>query len=141
MTEAAAFDEDFIAAFRAEMMRPASHRTESFELREMQSRSSRDGARGRFFVTPHAVRRYIERYRRGASYETALDELILLTSAGKHVGPSNSAGGGELWRGPRIGTKAKQDRRSRIRFVVANGERGELPQVLTVLGHRREDRC
>jgi len=41
-------------------------------------------ATGRFFITPHAVRRFIKRVRPGASYNEALGELIRL-SDGAHL--------------------------------------------------------
>lgn len=135
------FDEGAIAAFRAEMRRPErAHETHAIEVREAQSLADpKRGATGRFFVTPHAVSRYRERYRQACGYRHALRELILITSAGKRVGPTHD-GRGEIWRGPRIGSKAKQDRRSRLRFVVCAGAHGEKPQVVTVLAPR-EKRC
>lgn len=130
-------DESMIASFRAAIFRPEhGHRTHGMEARESASLADpKSGARGRFFVTPHAVERYRERFRQTVGYRTALRELILITSAAKRVGTTHD-GRGEIWRGPRIGAKSKQDRRSRLRFVVANGERGELPQVVTVLAPR-----
>lgn len=135
------FTEDVLEAMRAEMRIPSrAHETYALEMREAQTLPApRSGARGRFFITPHAVRRYIERVRPGISYHRALGELVIITSAGKRVGPTHD-GRGEMWRGPKIGTKAKQDRRSRLRFVVSRGEPGELPQVVTVLAPR-EKRC
>jgi hypothetical protein len=98
----------------------------------------RAGAVGAFFVTPHAVRRYRDRFVPGLRYEAARDELIRLTTAGTYVeryrGLHAMGGQLELWRGPRIGPKGKQDRRSRLRFVVGRGGLGVLPQVITVLG-------
>lgn len=130
------FTEDFIAAFRAEMAGPSQHDTKTLEMRGAQSiPDPKSGASGRFFVTPHAVNRYRERLRQTVSYRVALRELILITSAGKYMGPTYD-GRGELWRGPRIGPKMRQDRRSRLRFVVCHGERGEKPQVVTVLAAR-----
>lgn len=98
---------------------------------------------GRFFVTRYALARYIERFRPRGSVQAALSELKMLTSAGRLIGPYNGTGLRsrypdarlELWRGPRIGTTGKQDRRSNFRFVVAYGP-GDLPQVVTVLPTR-----
>lgn len=128
--------EDFIAAFRAESHRPElAHNTHGTEFRLAQMLpEKKNGARGRFFITPHAVQRYIERYRPWISRERALEELILITSAARYVEPARSCGGGELWKGPRIGRKARQDIRSRLRFIVRDGaNEGDLPQVVTVL--------
>lgn len=128
--------EDFIAAFRSEMFRPElAHETQGMEMRLAQSLPAKKrGARGRFFITPHAIKRYIQRYRPYISEERALEELILITSAGRYVEPARGCGGGELWKGPRIGRKARQDVRSRLRFVVRDAaNEGELPQVITVL--------
>lgn len=92
---------------------------------------------GRFFVTPHAVRGYLSRFRRDLvrldaeeAYRIALADLIRLTSAGRLVGPAH--GGAELWRGPRLGTSKHQDRRSRMRFIVGPAE-GHDCAVVTVL--------
>lgn len=134
------FNEDYVAAFRAEMQKPAlAHRTHAMEFHRMQSIPlPKAGAKGQFFITPHAVQRYTERYRPGVTYEVALGELITLTSAATRVGTANN-GVGEVWRGPRIGPKSKQHRCSRLRFVVmaaANDNGGELPQVVTVWSAR-----
>lgn len=81
-----------------------------------------------------------------ASYNQALSDLIRITNAGRVCGEYK---GGkiremvgedvviEMWRGPVIGTRAKQGRNSRMRFVVAHGVMGELPQVITVLPRGR----
>lgn len=100
------------------------------------------GAQGRFFVTPHAVQRYQERYFPDMSYERARDDLIRITSAGSKKADYRGIGKLremwpeaqlEIWRGPRIGTHARQDRRSRLRFIVGYASGGDLPQVVTVL--------
>lgn len=104
----------------------------------------RAGGVGAFFVTPHAVRRYRERFAPGLRYEAARDELIRLTTAGKYVeryrGLHAMGGHLELWRGPKIGGARTQDRRSRLRFVVGRGGLGVLPQVITVLGGKERRR-
>lgn len=74
---------------------------------------------------------------RGLSFEAAREELIRIINAGAYVEPYRGLdrmGALEMWRGPKIGTVAKQDRRSRLRFVVGRGGNGTLPQVVTVLG-------
>lgn len=125
----------------AQCIRP--ERTEGFEVRRVQSLPSpKTGATGLFFVTPYAVARYRERLRPRLSYQRALEELIVLTSAGRQVGPylgrqlpQKFPGLRlEVWRGARVGPVRQQDRRSRLRFVVGYGP-GELPQVITVLSN------
>jgi len=91
---------------------------------------------GRFFVTPHAVHRYIERIRPGLGYEEARAELIALAAEARLVRPYLTPGlpPAELWRGPRVGPASAKDRRSRLRFVVTPGTRaGGLPAIVTVL--------
>lgn len=98
--------------------------------------------RGRFFVTPHAVEKYRKHYVPRLSYGAALEDLVLLTSSGKRVGPylgkqlpkKYPGLRLEVWRSARIGPIHRQDRRSRLRFVVGYGP-GELPQVITVLSN------
>ena len=113
-----------------------------------EATSARTGARGRFFITPHAIQRYRERIHPGIDDARALEELVDLTSRGRLVritaaeGPVALAEDGtplpesarvELWRGPRVGTHGARLAQSRFRFVVAHGSGGELPQVITVL--------
>lgn len=104
--------------------------------------------RGIFFITPYAVRRYVERVRPGLRARQALEEMIALTSTGRLVGPYDGeglramAGEGvviELWRAPKVGTKKNRPAQSEMRFVVAYGP-GALPQVVTVLPGRRGGR-
>ena len=76
---------------------------------------------GRWFITPHAAKRYIERVRHGVSYEVALGELIRMSEAAHLV--RNQASGLELWRGPKP---------QRLRFLVSNEGAGK-PQLVTVL--------
>lgn len=82
-----------------------------------------DGAKGNYFVTPHAVERYRERIpgKRRLSYEEALGELINLLAKAHFV--RAEADGTELWR---VG------RPNRLRFKVSRESHG-LPQVLTVM--------
>lgn len=81
---------------------------------------------GRFFITPHAVRRFRERVPGASqmSYETALAELISIADRSHLV--KTDAAGIEHWRGPKP---------HRLRLRVASGNRG-LPQLITVIrGH------
>jgi hypothetical protein len=99
-------------------------------------------AAGKFFITPHAVHKYQRECSPNASYNDALRNLIWITNAGKLVGdylgkvireqyPGTRL---EMWTGPIIGkSRRKQRSDSRLRFCVAYGERGSLPQVVTVL--------
>jgi len=80
-------------------------------------------ASGRWFVTPHAVRRYIERVDRRASYEEALDRLIDMSARAHRVRSLDD--GTELWRVGRTDGK--------LRFRVRAGVDGKLPQLVTVL--------
>lgn len=99
----------------------------------------RTAARGRWFITPHAVERYIERVEPGLTYEQALGRLIDLSNAARHVktyprqpdSPSEKYRHGyELWRGPRP---------MRLRCWVAQPDKAEitghpaLPALITVL--------
>lgn len=81
------------------------------------------GARGGFFVTPHAVERYRERIPGKArlSYERARDELVELTRKAHFV--RHQRDGSELWR---VGKP------TRLRMRVVRSGPG-LPQVTTVL--------
>jgi len=81
------------------------------------------GARGRWFVTPHAVWRYIERIRPGIDYEMARDELI---EESLHAHFVRRQGNGDLWRGRRP---------LRLRFIVGWTDEavGGLPPLLTVV--------
>lgn len=79
-------------------------------------------ARGRFFITGHAVRRFRERIpgRRKLGYSAALAELVSLAEAAHYV--RTESDGTELWRGPSP---------TRVRLIVSRQIAG-LPQVLTV---------
>lgn len=76
--------------------------------------------KGRFFITPHAVRQYIARVR-DLSFERALGRLIDQCERAHFVKRLDS--GAELWRMPRP---------ERARFVVSREHDG-APQVVTVL--------
>ena len=85
------------------------------------------GAVGRFFITPHAVRRYQERVPGASSrYDTALGELIRLCDGAHFV---KQVGDFELWR---------TGKPERLRLRVLRGNSG-LPQVVTVV--RGHDGC
>lgn len=80
---------------------------------------------GRWFIGPHAVRRYIERVNRRLTYEEALAELIKASHAAHFVKVVHTTPVPiEFWRGARP---------LRLRFFVANsGEAGKLPVLMTV---------
>jgi len=82
---------------------------------------------GKWFVTPHAVARYIERVRPGASYETALRELVRESETARPV--KEIEPGLWLYRGAKP---------RRLRYRVSTREPG-LPQLVTVL--RTFDGC
>lgn len=76
---------------------------------------------GKWWISPHAVQRYIERIRPGISYERALGELVAMSEAAhpvKEIEP-----GLWLWRGPKP---------RRLRFRVSTSGAG-APQLVTVL--------
>lgn len=77
---------------------------------------------GRWFITPHAVRRYQDRVQ-SVPYEVALAELVRL-SLRAHMVRQLHADGTELWRGPKP---------LRLRFIVGVSSGGALPQLLTVI--------
>jgi hypothetical protein len=90
------------------------------------------GCMGRWFITPHAVRRYIERVDRTASYGQALGELVRFSDVARPI--KEISPGVWLYRGGRP---------LRLRFRVASspvrvdGDPG-MPQLLTVIpGHDR----
>ncbi len=80
------------------------------------------GARGRFFVTPHAVAMWRERYEPDATYEQALRRIIV--DAGKAHFVKALETGPQLWRGPKP---------RRARYIVTVCSEGELPSLITVL--------
>ena len=77
-------------------------------------------AAGRWFVTPHAVRRYQERVER-CSYDTALSALIRHSESAHRVKP---------WKGATLYRSGKPQR---LRFIVREGG-PDLPVLLTVYG-------
>ena len=85
---------------------------------------------GRWFITPHAVTRYIERYRPNVSREQALTELVWWSEiATEHCRTSS----GEA--------QYNVEFPVRIRFVVTTQNRhGDLPTLLTVLPANRRRR-
>jgi len=78
-------------------------------------------AAGAWFITPHSVRRYIERIEPGLTYEQALGALVRLSTEAQRV--RDIAPGLALYRGPKP---------LRVRLRVADGN-GGLPQLVTVL--------
>lgn len=80
-------------------------------------------AAGRFFVTPHAVRRYVSRVRPGLTYEQALGALLQAAESAHYV--RDSDGGAAIWRASRA--------HGRVRFVVMPGVPGRLPVIVTIL--------
>jgi len=92
---------------------------------------AREGATGRWFVTPHAVRAYARRHLRwtgadiampDALYRKALAEIIKESATAKFV--RALPGGGQLWRGARP---------RKHRFVVIETDGPDLPALATVL--------
>lgn len=81
------------------------------------------GAKGRWFITPHAVRQYRERCpgKRRLGYNQALGELVAASESAHLV--RNQRNGSELWRGGKPW---------RLRFIVCS-DRDGLPQLVTVL--------
>lgn len=77
---------------------------------------------GAWFITPHAVRRYIERIEPGLTYEQALGALVRLSTEAQRV--RDISPGLALYRGPKP---------MRVRLRVASGANGMMPQLVTVL--------
>ena len=78
-------------------------------------------AAGRWFITPHAVRRFQQRVAPGLSYNAALSALIEHSESARRCGRKGA------------NTLYRSGRPQRLRFIVA--ERGPgLPQLLTVYG-------
>ena len=84
----------------------------------------RTGATGKFYVTDHAIARYVERFRPGLHRRAALAELIAISSAAERVRACSD--GTEVWRGP------KDAPVSRMIFLVAPRSEGLLPAISTV---------
>jgi hypothetical protein len=89
---------------------------------------AREVIAGRWFITPHAVRRYIERVDRRAGYEQALAELVRFSEVARPVKEISPG----VW-------LFRSGKPLRLRFRVATDQRdGEAPQLLTVMaGHDR----
>lgn len=84
---------------------------------------------GRWFISPHAVQRYIERIEPGLTYEQALAKLIRVSDKAHRVKPWRN--GLILYRGPR-------PRRLRLMVSEAVTPERPLPQLVTVYaGHDR----
>jgi len=81
-------------------------------------------ASGRWFITPHAVRRYRERFAPGSTYEEALAELIRASMVARRVKVLPT--GLVLYRGPK-------PRRLRF-FLQEDVAPPALPVLVTVLG-------
>jgi len=81
---------------------------------------------GRWFITPHAVRRYIARLAPEATYEEALAALVRASHEARRVKALPT--GLVLYRGPR-------PRRLRF-FLQEDVEPPALPILVTVLGGR-----
>jgi hypothetical protein len=82
--------------------------------------------RGNWFVTPHAVQRYIERFEPGLNHEEALEHLIAMSENVRYIKTFDHGdrAGLELWRGPRP---------RKFRFWVGRKEDG-APQLVTIMG-------
>ena len=112
-----------IAEAMREAARYAPHVTTGYEFRRMQSQPERHFA-GRWFVGPHAVRRFLKRVpaARGWSYERALAAIISDTDAAHFVKALDTSA--QLWRGPKPW---------RLRYIVTSaGSAGALPVLVTV---------
>lgn len=83
---------------------------------------------GRWFMTPHAVQRYIKRFAPRSTYEEALGALIRESAEARRVKVLPT--GLVLYRGPRP---------RRLRFFLQEGVEGPaLPILVTVLGRSGE---
>lgn len=92
-----------------------------------RSRNSR-GAVGRFFCSPHAVRRFAQYLgNRTLTYDQILGRLIRLADRAHFV--KRLPTGGELWR---------TGKPERLRLIVGPGS-GPLPVVITVLARSDRD--
>ena len=89
------------------------------------------GATGRWFVTPHALERWVARFTPRSFREAPLTEEMRARVLGWVISESEGArfvkrlaSGVELWRGPKP---------RRIRFLVGPAHDGALPALLTVM--------
>lgn len=108
--------------------RASSSRVVRGEPREAQGQR---GAAGRWFVTPHAIDRWIERFTPRSFREAPLTEAMRARVLGWIIDETERArfvkrlaSGVELWRGPKP---------RRIRFLVGASSDGALPALLTVM--------
>lgn len=92
----------------------------------MAAGGGRVSAAGRWFVTPHAVERYVERIEPGLTYDEALGRLVALSERAHFVREKVTVDFGrvEIWRGPKP---------TRIRCYVVPGGEGEMDVLVTVL--------
>jgi hypothetical protein len=93
---------------------------------------------GRWFVSPHAVRRLGEMGRwQGQSYERRLAHLIRLSAHARRVRELHP--GVWLYRVGRDGQSYRRRGEERLRLVVSEREAGpgRLPVLVTVLNGRR----
>src|SRR3970040_1832232 len=87
-------------------------------------------AAGSWFITPHAVRRYIERHRPGLSYDHALTELVWWSEVSEVKCETRS---GER--------QFNAEWPARLRFIVTrDAQHGGLATLLTVLPSNRRQR-
>lgn len=89
------------------------------------------GAIGRFYVSPHALDRYVERVRPRLPRAAALRELVAISSAAEKLRTFED--GDELWRGPNTGPAP------RLLFLVAPQSEGRLPVIRTVPERKKQD--
>lgn len=83
--------------------------------------------RGQWFITPHAVHRFIERAWHGATYKEALERLIEISETARLI-RKNHHPNVDLYRTVKEG----HGRRGRIRLLVSRRFSGK-PQLITVL--------
>ena len=82
--------------------------------------------RGRWFISPHAVRRFISRAYNGATFEEALEKLIELSETARLI-RENHTPGVDLYRTPSL-----PGGRGRIRLLVSRRLPG-APQLITII--------
>lgn len=88
--------------------------------------------KGNWFISPHAVRRFIERAWPGATYEEALEHLINMSEVSRLVRRDHTPDV-DMYRTPNHG------KRRGIRLLVSRRLPGK-PQLVTVLVGGRGDR-
>lgn len=115
-----------------------SHRaaTLAWYHRKRAETKVKSGASGRFFVGPHAVKRYRERVHRGITYERALSEILEQAERAHFIKKQALAyrGNAEYWRGPNP---------MRLRLVVKHNPGMALPTIITILpaADNMRERC